>query len=213
LYNTSKLSMTSLYHKKQDNTIFFEVEKHCLSPRLKPGACAVKILVISLVSGAVSRFGKMEELLTDRGFVFYSWRGINRFEKYLESEGIDHTHARPHHPQTLGKVEALNKRIQQELFEQQHFSTLEQAASALEAWVEHYNHKRPHQGLGGLLVPAERFHGQADQVLDQIARACDVTGEAQGIERSIANLVLAPDGTITLFLLGQPIMVKGGPHV
>ena len=169
--------------------------------------------VISLVSGAVSRFGKMEELLTDRGFVFYSWRGINRFEKYLESEGIDHTHARPHHPQTLGKVEALNKRIQQELFEQQHFSTLEQAASALEAWVEHYNHKRPHQGLGGLLVPAERFHGQADQVLDQIARTCDVTGEAQGIERSIANLVLAPDGTITLFLLGQPIMVKGGPHV
>lgn len=168
--------------------------------------------VISLVQGAVSRHGKMEELLTDRGFVFYSWRGINRFEKYLESEGIDHTHASPHHPQTLGKVEALNKRIRNELFEQQHFSTLEQAASALESWVEHYNHKRPHQGLGGLLVPAERFHGQAEQVLDRIARDCDVTSQTGALERSIVNLVLAPDGSITLYLLGQPIQAKGGFH-
>jgi transposase InsO family protein len=168
--------------------------------------------VISLVSEAVDQHGKMQELLTDRGFVFYSWRGINRFEKYLENQGIDHTHARPHHPQTLGKVEALNKRIKLELFERQQFLNLEQAASALQKWVEHYNFKRPHQGLGGLLVPAERFHGQADKVIDQIGRNCDVTGHSEDVERSLFNLVLAPDGSITFYLLGQPIMVKGGPH-
>ncbi|MCP4762919.1 MAG: transposase family protein, partial [archaeon] len=60
-------------------------------------------------------YGKMEEILTDRGFVFYSWRGINRFEKFLELKEIDHTHARSHHPQTLGKVEACNRRIKNEL--------------------------------------------------------------------------------------------------
>lgn len=168
--------------------------------------------VTTLVRDAMSRYGKMEELLTDRGFVFYSWRGINRFEKYLEHEGIDHTHASAHHPQTLGKVEALNKRIKNELFRQERFSTLEQASSALEQWVDHYNFKRPHQGIGGLLVPAERFHGQADKVLDQIAKNCDVTSQVQDVERSLANLVLAPDGTITLYILGQPIMVKGGPY-
>ena len=37
--------------------------------------------VIDLVSESINRYGKMEEVLTDRGFVFYSWRGINRFEK------------------------------------------------------------------------------------------------------------------------------------
>jgi len=168
--------------------------------------------VISLVREAVDQYGQMQELLTDRGFVFYSWRGINRFEKYLEEQGIDHTHARPHHPQTLGKVEALNKRIKLELFEKQHFSSLEQAASSLQKWVEHYNFKRPHQGLGGLLVPAERFHGQADKVIDQIGRYCDVTGHNEDIERSLINLVLAPDGSITFYLLGQPIMIKGGPN-
>jgi hypothetical protein len=38
---------------------------------------------IKVVQNAVSRYGKMEEVLTDRGFVFYSWHGINRFEKSL----------------------------------------------------------------------------------------------------------------------------------
>ena len=77
--------------------------------------------VIDLMGASIARFGKMEELLTDRGFVFYSWRGINRFERYLETQHIEHTHARPHHPQTLGKVEALNRRIQFELFAKQQF--------------------------------------------------------------------------------------------
>lgn len=168
--------------------------------------------VISLVREAVNQYGKMEELLTDRGFVFYSWRGINRFERYLEQERIDHTHARPHHPQTLGKVEALNRRIQAELFRQRHFATLSQAASALKEWAWHYNQKRPHQGIGGLLVPAERFYGQSQKVLDDIASGCDVTHDSGELERSIVNLVLAPDGTMTLYLLGQPVIVKGGSH-
>jgi hypothetical protein len=36
----------------------------------------------------------------------YPGRGINRFEKFLQTHNIDHSHARAHHPQTLGKVEA-----------------------------------------------------------------------------------------------------------
>ena len=64
----------------------------------------------------------MEEILTDRGFVFYSWQGANRFEKYLEMEDIDHIHASAHHPQTLGKIEALNGHLRRELLEREHFS-------------------------------------------------------------------------------------------
>ena len=71
--------------------------------------------VIGLVQAVIDRYGKMQEILTDRGFVFYSWHGVNRFEKYLEMQGIDHTHASPHHPQTLGKVEACNQRLKREL--------------------------------------------------------------------------------------------------
>jgi transposase len=96
--------------------------------------------VIGVVADAVNRYGKMEEILTDRGFVFYSWRGINRFETYLETERIDQTHARPHHPQTLGKVEACNRRIKRELIDQKRFSNLHEAQDAVEGWVEHYKY-------------------------------------------------------------------------
>ena len=172
--------------------------------------------VIGLVQAAIYRYGKMQEILTDRGFVFYSWHGINRFEKYLEVEGIDHTHARPHHPQTLGKVEALNKRLKRELIDQNHFSTAHEAETAIGNWVEHYNYKRTHQGIGGFLVPAERFHGQAEQVLAAVAEGIDVTDDNgynfSGIERSVVNLMLSPGGKLTLYVVGRPIVLKGADH-
>jgi transposase InsO family protein len=165
--------------------------------------------VIGLVREAIERYGKMEEILTDRGFVFYSWRGANRFERYLEHERIDHIHARPHHPQTLGKVEALNRRIKSELFGPQHFSTVQEALWAMGQWVEHYNHRRPHQGLGGFLVPAERFHGLSEKVLDDLARGDKVEDVMGGVDRSLVNLVLGYDGTVKLYVLGRALVVKG----
>jgi transposase InsO family protein len=173
--------------------------------------------VIFLVQRTIDRYGKMQEILTDRGFIFYSWRGINRFEAFLQTAGIDHIHARAHHPQTLGKVEACNRRLKQELIEQQHFSTANDARAAIENWVYHYNYKRTHQGIGGLVVPAERFHGQADQVLAAVAKGIDVGADHcysfGDIQRSMINLVLHPDGKLTLYLLGQPIISTGGAHV
>ncbi len=173
--------------------------------------------VILMVQNAIDRYGKMQEILTDRGFIFYSWRGINRFERFLQTQGIDHTHARPHHPQTLGKVEACNRRLKQELIGQQQFLNAHNAQAAIDNWVYNYNYKRTHQGIGGLVVPAERFHGQADQVLAAMAKGIDVGTDHCysfcGIERSMINLVLNPDGKLTLYLLGQPILLTGGEHV
>ena len=173
--------------------------------------------VILLVQSAIDRYGKMQEILTDRGFVFYSWRGINRFEKFLQTQVIDHTHARPHHPQTLGKVEACNRRIKQELIDQQHFSNVHEAEAAFGNWVYNYNYKRTHQGIGGLVVPAERFHGQADEVLAAVTKGIDVSTDYCysfcGTERSMINLALSPDGKLTLYILGQPIPLPGGAHV
>jgi putative transposase len=167
--------------------------------------------VRDVVFEAINRYGKIEELLTDRGFVFYSWRGINRFEKFLELEGIDHTHARPHHPQTMGKVEACNKRIKVELLTKQRFSSVGDAQTAVNDWVEQYNYHRSHQGIGGLLAPAERFHGRASQVLDKIEKSIDITRD-NGIvsRRCLASLVMASDGGLEFCVMGRPITLYGG---
>ncbi len=173
--------------------------------------------VILMVQNAIDRYGKMQEILTDRGFIFYSWRGINRFERFLQTQDIDHTHARAHHPQTLGKVEACNRRLKQELIDQQHFSNCDDAQAAIGNWVYNYNYQRTHQGIGGLVVPAERFHGQADQVLAAMSKGIDVSANHcysfGDIERSMINLMLSSDGKLTLYLLGQPILLTGGEHV
>lgn len=170
--------------------------------------------VIGLVQASVDRYGKMEELLTDRGFVFYSWQGANRFEKYLEVERIDHTHASAHHPQTLGKIEALNGHLRRELLQQEHFSGVEEAGGAISRWIFRYNYERTHQGLGGVLVPADRFHGLTDVVLSNLGKTMDCNGGLcypfGNIERSILNLAVDPEGGVALYLMGQPLTLKFG---
>ena len=166
-------------------------------------------LVIGVFQEAIDRYGKMEEVLSDRGFVFYSWRGANRFEQYLELEGIHQTHASPHHPQTLGKIEAANKQIQKELIRRQEFKGVEEAKEAIKKWVETHNYKRTHQGLGGLLVPADRFHGRVDAVLESLFKRIDtetqIGYDGADISRSLMNLVLEPEGRVRLYVLGHSV--------
>ena len=165
--------------------------------------------VIHTVDRAVNRYGKMEEILTDRGFVFYSWHGVNRFEKYLEMLGIDHTHASAHHPKTLGKVEACNKTIKNELLKQRHFSTAREAMSAVNDWVDKYNYRR--DGFRDSLSTGARgrFHGQSEQILSNISRGVDIANQTPysgfKIDRTIFNLVIGPRGDLTLHLMGHPI--------
>lgn len=172
--------------------------------------------VIGLVQEGMDRYGKMEEILSDRGFVFYSWRGANRFERFLDVEGIHQTHARPHHPQTLGKIESTNKQIQKELIRVEEFSGLAEAEAAISQWVETYNYRRTHQGLGGFLVPADRFHGRVDAALRSLAEGIDPDSQSgyngDGLSRSLVNLVLEPRGRVTLYVLGQPTTLFGGTH-
>ncbi len=123
---------------------------------------------ISIVEGAIRRYGKPEAILTDRGAVFHAWSGVNRFDRMLESYGIDHLLAAAHHPQTCGKIEALNKTIQKELIRRVEFRNFLDAKEQIGRWLDGYNHERTHQGIGGVLVPADRFYGRADRVLERI---------------------------------------------
>ncbi len=94
--------------------------------------------------------------------------------------------------------------------------TVHDANNAIGDWVRHYNYKRPHQGIGGLLTPAERFNGQAEKVLAAIGQGIDITGQndytSDSIDRSIMNLVLSSEGKVTLWILGRPVEMHGGKH-
>ncbi len=62
-------------------------------------------------------------------------------------------------------------------------------------------------------MPAERFHGQSEQVLLNLSQGVDIKKHAPypelGIERSLFNLVVGSKGDLTLHLMGRPIHLTG----
>jgi transposase InsO family protein/transposase-like protein len=119
-----------------------------------------------LLSG-IDRFGKPKEVLTDQGRQYFAWRGKSGFQKLLDKQGIRHVVARSHHPQTLGKCERFWKTINEEFWCRAQPKELDEARERLTHFIAHYNHHRPHQGIGGL-VPADRFFGAESEVRAQL---------------------------------------------
>jgi putative transposase len=121
---------------------------------------------IAAFEESVARYGKPEGVMTDRGAAFHSFQGVSRFERLLEELEIGHFLAKE--PAVNGKAEALNAAIQKELVRQIEFVDLADAHRQVDAWVRFYNYKRPHHALGGVLVPADRFHGWQDETLRRL---------------------------------------------
>ena len=70
--------------------------------------------------------------------------------------GIGISHARPAHPQTLGKDERFHRTLKTELLHQRQFQDLAHCQQHFEHWRDQYNLDRPHEALA-LTVPATRY--------------------------------------------------------
>ena len=73
------------------------------------------------------------------------------------SKSVKHRLTRPYRPQTNGKVERFNRILASEWAYAATYSSDAARAATYDDWLHHYNHHRPHTGLGGL-TPAERAH-------------------------------------------------------
>ena len=103
-------------------------------------------------------------MLTDNGSQYVTWRGKSAFRREMEKRGIKHIVAKPHRPQTLGKIERFWGTLWRECLETAVFLDLEDARRRIGHFIDYYNFQRPHQGIEGL-VPADRFFGAAPEVL------------------------------------------------
>jgi transposase InsO family protein len=163
---------------------------------------------------AVDRHGKPEKAMSDGGSAFYAWKGIGEFTRLLEELEVDQLIATI--PQVNGKLEVLNANIQKELFNQETFFDLGEAQRRFQAWIHFYNYRRTHHALGGLLVPADRYFGRADEVLAHIEAGHSPEGIGEPIpvgERQLDLFrITSHRGQIELHLMGQRILLpfKGG---
>jgi transposase InsO family protein len=120
-------------------------------------------LVLEALARGIAEYGAPREVLTDQGRQYTAWRGETSFEEELRRHGIRHVKARPHHPQTLGKIERFWKTLWEEFLARTVFADFADCERRVALFVQHYNFQRPHQALGGL-VPADRFFRAAPQV-------------------------------------------------
>jgi hypothetical protein len=117
---------------------------------------------------AIANFGAPEEILTDQGAQYHTWRGKSAFRKLCERRGIKQVVARAQHPQTLGKIERFWGTLYRELIEGAIFRDLEEARERIGQFVSYYNFQRTHQGIDGL-VPADKFFEAAPEVRKALA--------------------------------------------
>ncbi len=124
-------------------------------------------LVLEVVRAAIGAYGPPEEILTDNGSQYVTWRGKSAFTRELEKRGIRQIVASPHRPQTLGKIERFWGTLWRECIEAAVFLDMEDARRRIGHFIDYYNFQRPHQGIDGL-VPADRFFGAAPDVLETL---------------------------------------------
>jgi transposase InsO family protein len=124
-------------------------------------------LVLEVVRAAIVAHGTPQEMLTDNGSQYVTWRGTSAFHREMEKRGIKHIVAKPQRPQTLGKIERFWGTLWRECVETSVFLDLDDARRRIGHFIDYYNFQRVHRGIDGL-VPADRYFGAAAEVLSTL---------------------------------------------
>jgi transposase InsO family protein len=138
-------------------------------------------LVLEVFRAGIASYGAPEEVLTDNGTQYVTWRGTSRFAHECAARGVKHIVATPRHPETLGKTERFWGTLWRECLEAAVFADLGEARLRIGHFVDHYNFQRPHQGIGNA-VPADRYFSSAPQVRQALAER--VAGNALELARN-----------------------------
>lgn len=149
--------------------------------------------VIEVYRRAASEYNPPKEMLTDNGRQYTTWRGNSRFELELKKDKIHHIKSRPHHPMTLGKIERFWKTIYLEFLSRAQFGSFEDAVERVRQWVKYYNHKRPHQGIGGL-CPADRYF----EIQGELRKTIE-----QGIQDNLLEMALRGKPRLPFYMVGR----------
>ncbi len=114
--------------------------------------------------------------------------GKNRFERTLMDLRIAQKHSRPNHPTTCGKVERFQQTLKKWLTAQPEAATLHQLGDQLDAFVDEYNHRRPHRSLRRA-TPAAKY--------TMLPKATPGNPDLEGHYR-VRHDIVGDTGTVTL---------------
>jgi len=120
-------------------------------------------IVLTTFRETVARHGIPASTLTDNGMV-YTVRlagghgGRNAFEQELHDRHVTQKNSRPGHPTTCGKAERFQQTMKKWLVAQpDQPATIDHLQNLLDAFVDQYNHHRPHRSLPHRATPATLY--------------------------------------------------------
>jgi transposase InsO family protein len=149
--------------------------------------------VLEVYRRAIGEYGVPKEMLTDRGRQYTNWRGSTRFEREIGKDRVRHIKSQAHHPMTLGKIERFWKTIYEEFLVRAQFGSFDEARERIRQWVQYYNHKRPHQGIGGL-CPADRYF----EIQAELKKTME-----QGIAENVLEMALRGKPKEPFYMVGR----------
>lgn len=120
-------------------------------------------IVVATFRAATAAHGIPASTLTDNGMVFTTRLaggrgGRNALEHELTRLGVVQKNSRPNHPTTCGKVERFQQTMKNWLTAREHQpATTTDLQSELDAFVDLYNHHRPHRSLPHRATPATAY--------------------------------------------------------
>lgn len=119
--------------------------------------------VVTSFRAAIAKHGVPFSTLTDNGLVFtarFAHGGRtsrNGLENELVKLRVRQKNSRPNHPTTCGKVERFQQTMKKWLRTQPAAPTIVELQHQLDAFVEIYNHHRPHRSLPHRSTPATAY--------------------------------------------------------
>jgi transposase InsO family protein len=121
-------------------------------------------IVTATFRETVARHGIPASTLTDNGMVFTTRLaggrgGRNAFETELRRLHVTQKNSRPGHPTTCGKVERFQQTLKKWLRAQPaQPNSINELQTLLDAFIDQYNHRRPHRSLPHRATPAARYN-------------------------------------------------------
>jgi putative transposase len=112
-------------------------------------------------------------LLSDNGAGYLS----QQFNQYLRLVGIRHITASPFHPQTNGKIERYHRTLKGEI-NQVPYDMPGELKEAIRAFIEYYNYRRYHEGLGNV-TPYDVYTGRHLEIIRRRKEVKSKTLEAR----------------------------------
>lgn len=119
--------------------------------------------VETIVQRGLEKFpGVTPRIISDNGPQFIA----RDFKSFVRVQGLTHVRTSPYYPQSNGKLERWHASLKQECIRPKCPSSIDEARTQVQGYVDHYNHVRLHSAID-YLTPADKLNGLGPMILEQ----------------------------------------------